>query len=115
MINDNNNTITDAGEVLDTTKMLLSRVLPGDTIRTVFKGEVRVGTFPGFEYAFAEINFPSPITDFLPVGANVTIYDVSAGTTIKCNVLQQFIDHGYSGTYVSVLEEGLVSKVLNFS
>ena len=98
---DNNNTIAETGETLDTTKILLSRVLPGDTIRTVFKGEVNVTNLPGFEYAFAEVVFPSPITDFLPVGANVTIYDVSAGTTITCNVLQQFIDGNKLVTNIS--------------
>jgi hypothetical protein len=87
----NNNTITDAGETLDTTKLLLSRVLPGDTIRTIFNGEVRATSIAGFSYAFAEIVFPSPISSFLPVGAKVTIYDASTGSTIKCNVLQQFI------------------------
>ena len=88
----NNNTITETGETLDTTLLKLNRVIPGDTIRAIFKGEVRLTNYAGMEYAFAEIILPSSVNDFLPVGANVKIYDVSSGTVISCNVLQQFVD-----------------------
>lgn len=89
----NNNTITEAGEVLDTSLLYLNRVIPGDTIRVTFRGEVKTSTnFPNWEYAYANIKVPNAINDFIPVGANVTIWDVSTGNSYTCSVLQQFLD-----------------------
>jgi hypothetical protein len=90
---DNNNTISEAGETLDTTLLVLNRIIPGDTVRVIFRGEVKTSvTFPDWEYAYANIRVPSDITDFLPLGASVKIWDVSTGASYSCNVLQQFLD-----------------------
>ncbi|MGB0983837.1 MAG: SdrD B-like domain-containing protein [Saprospiraceae bacterium] len=89
----NNNTIAEAGETLDTTLLVLNRIIPGDTVRVTFRGEVKTSaTFPDWEYAYANIRVPSDITDFLPLGATIKIWDVSTGTTYSCDVLQQFLD-----------------------
>ncbi len=86
--NVNNNGIPEAGEVIDTSLIRLDRIIRGDTVRAHYEGRI-VGTM-SYDYAYATLDMA--ITDYLPLGAELTIYDSDLDTFYTCNIIQQFQD-----------------------
>jgi len=78
----------EAGEFIDTAMIRLDRVIRGDTVKAHYEGYVN--GVDSFQFAFATLDMA--ISDYLPLGAEVTIYDNDLDTTYTCSVIQQFRD-----------------------
>ena len=78
----------ESGEFIDTSMIRLDRVIRGDTVKAHYEGYVN--GVDSFQFAFATLDMA--ITDYLPLGAKVTIYDTDLNTTYTCSVIQQFKD-----------------------
>jgi len=78
----------EAGEFIDTSMIRLDRVIRGDTIKAHYEGYVN--GVDSFQFAFATLDMA--ISDYLPLGAELTIYDTDLDTTYICNIIQQFKD-----------------------
>ncbi len=78
----------EAGEFLDTAMIRLDRVIRGDTVKAHYEGYVN--GVDSFQFAFATLDMA--ISDYLPLGAELTIYDTDLDTIYTCSVIQQFKD-----------------------
>ena len=78
----------EAGEFIDTAMIRLDRVIRGDTVKAHYEGYVN--GIDSFQFAFATLDMA--ISDYLPLGAELMIYDMDMDTTYTCNIIQQFRD-----------------------
>ena len=78
----------ETGEFIDTAMIRLDRVIRGDTVKAHYEGYVN--GVDSFQFAFATLDMA--ISDYLPLGAELTIYDTDLDTTYICSVIQQFKD-----------------------
>ena len=63
------------------------RIIRGDTVKAYYEGYVS-GLINTYEFAYATVDMA--ISNYLPLGASVTIYDADQLTSYTCNVIQQF-------------------------
>ncbi len=86
----NNNTVPESGETIDTSLIRTNRFIPSDTIEATLSGTVFTdATFTSWDYAFASVELTS--TNFIPLAGEVTIYE-SGGGTYSCELINQFAD-----------------------
>ena len=78
----------EAGEFLDDALIRKDRIIQGDTVKAHYSGYV-VGA-NSYDFAYATIDMA--IADYLPLGAEVSIYDADLDVTYTCDVIQQFKD-----------------------
>lgn len=102
----------DASGSLNMGLIRANRVMENDTFNTVFYGTVKTsGTFPSFDFGYAQSTI-GEFGDMIElIEAEISIYDVSANTTITCNNVQyvesvsgstRTIDFDYSPSNLTV-------------